>query len=167
MDRRRSALSAWIVPCLAALVAGWLAVALIAPHDRPARCRDGWASPSIGRPGACSWHGGVVGGGSWTVPGALLAAVAAFSLTVRLTSRPAPPTEKPPASAPPVSVPRPPSGGYVPPRSAQAGEVPCPRCGGAMVVRIARRGRNRGRAFLGCAGFPKCGGTRDHHTGLP
>lgn len=23
-------------------------------------CRDGWASPSIGQQGACSWHGGVV-----------------------------------------------------------------------------------------------------------
>src|SRR4029450_11116080 len=25
----------------------------------PANCRDGWASSSIGRQGACSWHGGV------------------------------------------------------------------------------------------------------------
>jgi hypothetical protein len=25
----------------------------------PARCRDGWASPSIGTQGACSQHGGV------------------------------------------------------------------------------------------------------------
>lgn len=24
------------------------------------QCRDGWGSPSIGRPGACSWHGGVI-----------------------------------------------------------------------------------------------------------
>jgi hypothetical protein len=28
----------------------------------PYRCADGWHSPSIGRPGACSHHGGVVGG---------------------------------------------------------------------------------------------------------
>jgi hypothetical protein len=27
----------------------------------PATCRDGWASPSIGRSGACSHHGGVSG----------------------------------------------------------------------------------------------------------
>jgi hypothetical protein len=25
----------------------------------PTVCNDGWASPSIGRQGACSWHGGV------------------------------------------------------------------------------------------------------------
>jgi hypothetical protein len=25
----------------------------------PAKCRSGWISPSIGRQGACSWHGGV------------------------------------------------------------------------------------------------------------
>jgi hypothetical protein len=25
----------------------------------PLKCRDGWASPSIGQSGACSWHGGV------------------------------------------------------------------------------------------------------------
>lgn len=25
----------------------------------PQTCSDGWQSPSIGRPGACSWHGGV------------------------------------------------------------------------------------------------------------
>ena len=25
----------------------------------PAACTDGWSSPSIGRQGACSWHGGV------------------------------------------------------------------------------------------------------------
>ena len=28
----------------------------------PYRCADGWHSPSIGKSGACSWHGGVVGG---------------------------------------------------------------------------------------------------------
>jgi hypothetical protein len=27
----------------------------------PAKCRDGWASPSIGKQGACSSHGGVGG----------------------------------------------------------------------------------------------------------
>jgi hypothetical protein len=31
------------------------------------RCADGWASPSIGRQGACSHHGGVRGNGTWLV----------------------------------------------------------------------------------------------------
>ena len=35
----------------------------------------------------------------------------------------------------------------------------CSRCGGSMVRRTARRGRNAGHAFLGCAGSPACRGT--------
>jgi len=37
----------------------------------------------------------------------------------------------------------------------------CPTCGGAMVKREARRGANAGKAFWGCADFPKCRGTRN------
>lgn len=29
-------------------------------------CVDGWLSPSIGKSGACSWHGGVKQTGGWT-----------------------------------------------------------------------------------------------------
>lgn len=38
--------------------------------DEPYRCADGWESPSIGEQGACSHHGGVVGGDAtpWYVP---------------------------------------------------------------------------------------------------
>ena len=36
----------------------------------------------------------------------------------------------------------------------------CPRCGGAMISRTARRGRNAGSRFLGCARYPICRGTR-------
>ncbi len=36
----------------------------------------------------------------------------------------------------------------------------CPTCGGPMVKREARRGANAGKAFWGCAHFPKCRGTR-------
>jgi restriction system protein len=32
----------------------------------------------------------------------------------------------------------------------------CPKCGGELVVRVARRGSNAGKEFLGCSGFPKC-----------
>ncbi|WP_457665975.1 restriction endonuclease [Thiolapillus sp.] len=35
----------------------------------------------------------------------------------------------------------------------------CPKCGGAMVKRIARKGKNAGQQFWGCASFPKCHGT--------
>ena len=36
----------------------------------------------------------------------------------------------------------------------------CPICDGPMVKRVARRGANAGKAFWGCAKYPKCRGTR-------
>lgn len=36
----------------------------------------------------------------------------------------------------------------------------CPVCGRTMVRRVASKGANAGRAFLGCSGFPACRGTR-------
>ena len=32
----------------------------------------------------------------------------------------------------------------------------CPKCGSNLVERIARKGPNAGKKFLGCEGFPKC-----------
>ena len=40
-------------------------------------------------------------------------------------------------------------------------DVPsCPECGTLMVLRTARKGRNAGEKFWGCARFPDCKGTR-------
>lgn len=39
--------------------------------------------------------------------------------------------------------------------------VSCPTCGGRMVKRMARRGRNAGGYFWGCAAYPRCRGTRN------
>lgn len=36
----------------------------------------------------------------------------------------------------------------------------CPVCGGKMVPRMARRGANAGKSFLGCINYPRCKGTR-------
>lgn len=36
----------------------------------------------------------------------------------------------------------------------------CPTCGGVMVLRTAKKGRNPGRKFYGCARYPRCRGTR-------
>ena len=48
------------------------------------------------------------------------------------------------------------------PTIAETDAVPqCPTCDGPMVKRVARRGANAGRAFWGCADFPKCCGTRN------
>ncbi len=32
----------------------------------------------------------------------------------------------------------------------------CPLCGKTLVVRTARQGKNAGKHFLGCSGFPNC-----------
>jgi restriction system protein len=40
-------------------------------------------------------------------------------------------------------------------------ETTCPKCGGELVKRVAKRGSKAGRAFFGCAGYPKCRYTRE------
>lgn len=37
----------------------------------------------------------------------------------------------------------------------------CPECGSDLVIRTAQRGRNVGKQFMGCSGFPRCRYTRD------
>jgi hypothetical protein len=37
----------------------FLCILVLAVVVKPLACGDGWVSPSIGRQGACSWHGGV------------------------------------------------------------------------------------------------------------
>jgi hypothetical protein len=32
----------------------------------------------------------------------------------------------------------------------------CPKCGGELVKRVAKKGKNTGQKFWGCANFPKC-----------
>jgi restriction system protein len=40
-------------------------------------------------------------------------------------------------------------------------EPSCPQCQGPMVRRTAQRGANTGKAFWGCAAYPRCKGTAD------
>lgn len=37
----------------------------------------------------------------------------------------------------------------------------CPECGGKMRRRMARSGKNAGKAFWGCTSYPECRGTRE------
>jgi len=39
---------------------------------------------------------------------------------------------------------------------ALAADRTCPNCGKPMAVRMARKGSNAGKPFLGCTGYPKC-----------
>jgi four helix bundle suffix protein len=37
----------------------------------------------------------------------------------------------------------------------------CPECGKAMVLRTAQKGKNAGKQFWGCSGYPDCKGVRE------
>lgn len=37
----------------------------------------------------------------------------------------------------------------------------CPKCGSELVLRTANKGKNAGKCFWGCSGFPKCRYTQD------
>ena len=44
----------------------------------------------------------------------------------------------------------------------QTDQIPdCPQCGKPMVLRTARKGKNEGRSFWGCSGYPDCRGAVD------
>lgn len=45
-------------------------------------------------------------------------------------------------------------------------DVECPSCGSPMVVRMARRGVNAGKKFLGCSQYPVCKGTMTKEEAL-
>ena len=37
----------------------------------------------------------------------------------------------------------------------------CPKCGKPMIKRVAKKGKNSGKEFWSCSGYPDCNGTRD------
>jgi hypothetical protein len=103
-------------------------------------CADGWQSSSIGRQGACSWHGGVrhPDNTRLILVSAILSALAALIVGViyaAIVSRylPAPPPPAPPREPDPT----------------------CPKCKGTMLLRRGPRGE-----FWGCGRYPRCRGTR-------
>ncbi|MGE8170570.1 topoisomerase DNA-binding C4 zinc finger domain-containing protein [Pseudomonas putida] len=138
----------------------------------PAVCSDGWASPSIGRRGACSYHGGVdktagviklllsIGATCW--------AVFAYStgrekwLAKRRDASEAAKPATVENSAVTQGI-KPPPTAAVAPRTKRPLKVKCPICGGAMSIRTAKVGKNAGGKFWGCKRFPRCKGTRPHY----
>ena len=46
-------------------------------------------------------------------------------------------------------------------RAKQEGAPECPECGKPMARRQARTGKNAGRGFWGCTGYPECRGVRE------
>ncbi|MDT8389091.1 MAG: four helix bundle suffix domain-containing protein [Lentisphaeria bacterium] len=50
-------------------------------------------------------------------------------------------------------------------RAAREDAPACPDCGSPMTRRLAQSGKNSGKAFWGCTGYPKCRGIRDIQPG--
>lgn len=104
----------------------------------PPHCRDGWQSPSIGRRGACSWHGGVDrsanGLGFFAL---ILSGLAGFATFAKLTE----PLPKPP----------------VDPASWRL----CPKCRSPMKHHAEHRD------LLQCTQHPGCDGWVDHRPVPP
>lgn len=115
----------------------------------PVTCKDGWASPSIGRQGACSWHGGVdrtrQNLAFW---GSVILGFVAYGLINVKTIIEATKIWGEPPSAETKDNPAKP-------------KPACPLCGRPMVPRLAKRGRNTGNLFFGCSRYPACRGTRN------
>ena len=146
----------------------------------PRHCRDGWASTSIGRQGACSHHGGVSGAGEFLGIVAIVGgAMAGFRFyesawgerlgaanrpmqrgspqTPEPTIRPSPPPRiRPGVSEAGLSPSEPPAGR---PRPAPSGPL-CPECRSSMALRRTKVGPRRGHRFWGCRSYPHCRGTR-------
>jgi hypothetical protein len=118
----------------------------------PARCRDGWASPSIGRQGACSHHGGV--SSSPLLFELTLSALVGWAagalrnrpLEMRRLAERRAEQERIDAELK---------------AKAQEDGTACPLCGFPLLRRRAYRGKNRGGHFMGCSRYPQCKGTRD------
>lgn len=135
-------------------------------------CRDGWASPSIGKRGACSSHGGVDKGMSFRGLVVLVTtfggSAGIFFYRELLTEiKPPPPPkitpQRPISPAPAPSLDYKPKnyrGAYRKQGKAGSNTRRCPKCNRGMVMRIAKTGANAGNKFLGCSNYPRCAGTR-------
>src|SRR5690606_31864016 len=117
-------------------------------------CSDGWASPSIGRSGACSHHGGVR-----TWPYVLIffvsLVVSSWFHVRRSQGRESDPGDEARLPQPSLGTPA------TAPKAPTKTENPrCSRCRSNMVLRTASRGRNAGNKFWGCSRYPQCKGTK-------
>ena len=116
----------------------------------PTRCSDGWASPSIGKQGACSHHGGVNRAPQSAVfmVSILGGVIAAIFVGNNSDNRSDQNKRHPDRSHPS-------SRGT---REIDHSGPNCPICGSGMVSRVARKGRHQGQEFYGCSKFPRCKG---------
>ncbi len=118
----------------------------------PARCNDGWHSPSIGRQGACSHHGGVE---SSLLPFELILSALLGWAAATLRSRPIERRRLAEQQAERERV------DAETKARALADGIACPNCGFPMRMQGIYRGSKRGSYFMSCTRYPACKGARD------
>ena len=106
-------------------------------------CKDGWRSQSIGIQGACSHHGGVD-----RTKGMLIFFFSAFAAFIAWSISGSLNKSEAPASMNST-------------KTVENENDPCPLCESPMRVRKARKGKHKGKSFLGCANYPACKGIRN------
>lgn len=137
------------MPVILGLTAFIVSFIVLGHFIGPAKCADGWASPSIGRPGACSWHGGVDRSGAQLRLFGSIAAGVLVGVLVHARANGANGTAPTSTSQSQSSGPH-----RVRPHPR------CPKCRAWMVRRRAGRGSAAGQEFWGCSRYPRCKGTR-------
>lgn len=156
---------------LLCLLVVWF-VATVLLGDGRSYCSDGTITFSKGS-GTCSWHKGkgtqpnlkivnfifLVAIAIW-VYSAFLRGSGRFTQSRPEEQKPTLPTSvqkmdvralRPTFQSPP------PKPSMLPPADPPTQPV-CPKCDGPMVLRLAKKGRNRGKSFWGCRNFPRCNG---------
>lgn len=144
------------------IVAGLVMFNLLGQLRPAAKCRDGWASPSIGLRGACSHHGGVKRHEWFALFLLLVSGGAGFYTANKLQAWSDRRKGVPPPAQASGPVDHAGSDTNASPQSPSPSNdhPPCPVCGAQMSVRRAKRGRSKGKTFLGCSSYPRCRGTR-------
>jgi hypothetical protein len=135
-----------------------LLMILLRPLVQPTTCSDGWRSPSIGRQGACSWHGGV--GTNWSAvfvfllsgAGGLAVGGGLYGVREKRESAERQRLQKLREAEEQAKL-------DALRAQAKAEGVACPICGCPMRSRKAERSRPT-NYVQGCVRYPSCTGTR-------
>jgi len=150
-----------------------LSIVLLSFLLGPTTCSDGWHSPSIGKQGACSWHGGVNNTPQFlSFLASVFVGLVVYALShwrelkrqeelqaILYREEPAPIDNEAREKVENLRK-------FIKTtRAAKAevsyGGVTCPLCGSAMERRLARKGPRKGKYFFGCSRYPMCRGTRN------
>jgi len=138
-------------------IAVWICLTVVlSPFLGERRCNDGWRSSSIGKSGACSWHGGVGARDGWCVYFASIAGGALAGLWIFGANESQNRSNRNLRFKAPSPRRSPKFRSYV----EEQAHLRCPKCRSRMKLRVALKGSNPGQKFFGCSRYPVCTGSR-------